>query len=53
MSSCLAVVSPAQIEAMANTINKVAKTVCGLMSVPSVRLHPSMNLGTKIPSRKS
>ena len=52
MSSCLAVVSPAQIEAMANPMSKVAKTVCGLMSIPLVRLHPSMNVGMKIPSRK-
>jgi hypothetical protein len=36
--SCLAVVSPAQAEAIVNAISKIAKTVRGLMSSPEARV---------------
>jgi hypothetical protein len=42
--SCLAVVRPAQAEAITNAISKIAKTVRGPMSAPEVRSPPAKSI---------
>jgi hypothetical protein len=50
--SCLAVVRPAQAEAITNAISKIAKTVRGPMSAPEVRSPPAKSIRMGRENRK-